>query len=58
LTALFNVWGFFAGIIIIALEIALNKTVTGQSFLYPLIPFNAKALRSLIFRMPINGSKN
>ena len=58
LTALFNVWGFFAGILIIALEIALNKTVTGQSFLYPLIPFNAKALRSLIFRMPINGSKN
>lgn len=58
LTALFNLWGFIAGIIIIALEIAFNKTVTGQSFLYPLIPFNAKALRSLIFRMPINKSKN
>ena len=58
LTALFNLWGFIAGIIIITLEIAFNKTVTGQSFLYPLIPFNAKALRSLIFRMPINNSKN
>ncbi len=58
LTALFNVWGFIAGIIIIALEIAFNKTVTGTSFLYPLIPFNAKALRSLLFRMPIDKSKN
>ena len=58
LTALFNLWGFIAGIIIITLEIAFNKTVTGQSFLYPLIPFNGKALRSLIFRMPINKSKN
>lgn len=58
LTALFNLWGFIAGLIIITLEIAFNKTVTGQSFLYPLIPFNGKALRSLIFRMPINKSKN
>ena len=58
LTALFNLWGFIAGIIIISLEIAFNKTVTGQSFLYPLIPFNGKALRSLIFRMPINHSNN
>ncbi len=58
LTALFNLWGFIAGIIIIALEISFNKTVTGQSFLYPLIPFNGKALLSLIFRLPINKSKN
>ncbi|MBR2867614.1 MAG: spore germination protein [Clostridia bacterium] len=58
LTALFNAWGFLAGVVIIALEIAFNKTVTGQSFLYPLIPLNIKALKSLIFRMPINSSKN
>lgn len=58
LTALFNVWGFVSGLVIIALEIAFNKTVTGQSFLYPLVPFNAKALRSLIFRMPINSNNN
>lgn len=58
LIALFNFWGFIAGLIIIALEIAFNKTVTGQCFLYPLIPFNGKALLSLICRMPINRSKN
>lgn len=58
LIALFNVWGFIAGLVIIALEIAFNKTITGQSFLYPLIPFNGKALRSLIFRMPINSNNN
>ena len=58
LTALFNLWGFIAGIVIIALEIAFNKTITGQSFLYPLVPFNGKALLSLIFRLPINSKNN
>lgn len=58
LTALFNLWGFIAGIVIIALEIAFNKTITGQSFLYPLVPFNGKALLSLILRLPINSNNN
>ena len=39
------------GIIGIAL-IATNKTVlTSKSYLYPLIPFNGKKLKSLLFRV-------
>lgn len=58
LTALLNVWGYVAGLIIIALEIAFNKTITGQSFLYPLVPFNGRALLNLLFRLPISKKNN
>lgn len=52
LTALLNVWGFFAGIIIAIILVATNKTVNGKrSYLYPLIPFNGKALARLVFRL-------
>ena len=51
LTALFNFWGFGAGIFIIILLIATNRSVGGgRGYLYPLIPFNAKALFSILFR--------
>lgn len=55
LTALFNYIGFGVGIVAIILLIATNKTVNGKrSYLYPLIPFNAKALKSLFFRVQKN----
>ncbi|MEE1115623.1 MAG: spore germination protein [Clostridia bacterium] len=54
-TALFNYIGFGVGIVAIILLIATNKTVNGKrSYLYPLIPFNAKALKSLFFRVQKN----
>ncbi|MGM8355765.1 spore germination protein, partial (plasmid) [Clostridium perfringens] len=37
LTSLFNVIGFFVGLIIGIVLIASNKTLTGDSYLYPLI---------------------
>ena len=58
LIALFNLWGFIAGIVIIIVEIAATKTVTGQSYLYPLIPFNGRALASLLLRKPLNIRNN
>lgn len=52
LTALFNYWGFFIGLIGIIALIALNNTVSGERrYLYPLIPFNGKVLLSLFFRV-------
>ena len=52
LTAIFNLWGFIAGVVITGLLIATNKTVNGgKSYLYPLIPFNFRALRSLFVRV-------
>lgn len=58
LIALFNLWGFIAGIIIIVIELAVTKTVTGQCYLYPLIPFKGSALASLLLRKPINNKNN
>ena len=51
LTSLFNVIGFFIGLIIGIVLIASNKTLTGDSYLYPLIPLDWKALKALIFRV-------
>ncbi len=51
LTALFNLWGFASGIIITIILIATNRTISGKSYLYPLIPFNAKAFRRTVLRM-------
>ncbi len=57
LTALFNVWGFIAGVAILVLALAFNKTVSKQSYLYPLIPFNWARLKHLIFRVRLPGSR-
>ena len=52
LTALFDVWGFGIGIAIVLILIATNKTVNKKrSYLYPLIPFDYKAFKSLFFRV-------
>ena len=58
LTALFNFWGFLAGFLITLLLIATTKTLEGRKYLYPIIPFNAKALSNLLIRKSINKSKN
>ena len=52
LTALFNAWGYGIGILLILILLATNRTVGGsRSYLYPLIPFDGKALKSLFFRV-------
>lgn len=51
LTALFNLVGFIAGIIFSALALALNKTISGDSYIYPLIPFSWKNLKRELFRV-------
>lgn len=54
LTAAFNLKGFIAGIIIAFILLATNKTITGKSYLYPLIPFEFSALRRLLFRVKLD----
>ena len=53
-TAIFNLWGFIAGLVIVMLVIAFTVTVTGRGYLHPLIPFNAKAISRLIIRQSIS----
>ena len=56
---LFNFVGFVAGSVGIIVLLISNKTVNGRrSYLYPLIPFNGKALLSLFIRLPKDKLKN
>ena len=50
LTSLFNLYGFIAGIILTIVLLVTNKTVSGKSYLYPLIPFNGKAFIHKVLR--------
>ena len=54
LTAVFDLWGYGFGILGILVLLATTKPMVGKGYLYPLIPFNGKALRRLILREPIN----
>ena len=53
-TAMFDVWGFFLGILGILVLLATTKPLVGKGYLYPLVPFNGKALRRLFIREPIS----
>ncbi len=53
LSAIFSIWGFIGGIIIMLVLIATTEPLAGH-YLYPLYPFNWKAMKHLLFRQPIN----
>ncbi len=53
-TAVFNVKGFIIGTLIVSLLMVFTKTMTGRGYLYPLIPFNGKAMSRLLFRHSIS----
>ena len=50
LTFFFDLYGYIAGILLLIFSIAFNKTISGKSYLYPLIPFNPKAFKKLFIR--------
>ncbi len=50
LTFFFKVWGFALGLLLVLFFVATNKTVTGKGYLYPLIPFNWKAIKAHLYR--------
>ena len=53
LTALFGVWGYLAFLPVPVILLVSNKTLSGgRSYLYPLIPFNGRALLRLFLRLP------
>ena len=53
LTAVFGLAGYMTGILISFLSMLFNRTVSGKSYLYPLIPFDRKQLARRIFRKRI-----
>ena len=54
LVAIGGLIGLLAGLGLIALLLATNRTVTGGSYLYPLIPFDGPALRRNLLRVRMN----
>ncbi|MCL2024086.1 MAG: spore germination protein [Oscillospiraceae bacterium] len=49
-TALGGIWGFAAAFVFELLVLGFTKTISGKSYLYPLIPFDGKALGRLMFQ--------
>lgn len=58
LVALFNLWGFIAGLVITGALISFNATVTGRCYLYPLIPFDGQKLSGLLIRRRLSDKNN
>lgn len=54
LTAWFGLWGYIGGVVICIVAVVSNRTISGKSYIYPLIPFSWKkvAVRMLRMRMP------
>ena len=50
LVYLFKIYGFILGLIFTVILAATNRTVTRRGYLYPLIPFSARAFWRLIIR--------
>ena len=57
LTAAFHVYGYIAGILITILCIVRNKTISGKSYIYPLIPFNYKQFMRRFCRISLPHSE-
>lgn len=58
LTAIFGIYGYIAAILILLISLITNKTISGQSYLYPLIPLNVKKLSRRLLRRRLPGSQN
>lgn len=52
-TAMFDVYGYIFGILLAIAAITFNKSFRGHSYLYPLIPFNARQLLRRFFRVSL-----
>ena len=53
-TAAFDVWGVCLGVVGILILLCTTKPLVGKGYLYPLVPFNGKALLRLLVREPIS----
>lgn len=51
LSEIFGLYGLIGGIILMIIIMARTKTIVGAPYFYPLVPFNWKKLRTLIFRI-------
>lgn len=57
-TGFFDFYGFIIGLLLVFLSAATTKTFGGNSYLWPLFPFDACALKSLLFRCSARRETN
>lgn len=57
LTQWFGIYGYIAAVALLIVSVVSNKTVSGKSYIYPLLPFNPKQLAKRLFRyrLPHSG---
>ncbi len=57
LTAAFGLWGFIGGIVLVLTLIVTNRTISGKSYIYPILPFNGKQILRRFFRVSLPTSE-
>lgn len=57
LTELFGIYGYVAAILILVFSIVCNKTLSGQSYIYPILPLNLKQLAKRFLRLRLPEAK-
>ncbi|MCM1558571.1 MAG: spore germination protein [Butyrivibrio sp.] len=57
LTQWFGLWGYIGGVLLAALSICFNRTVSRSSYIYPLIPFDWKKLKNRLVRRRLPESR-
>ena len=57
LTSIFGLWGYIAAILIFILFMVLNRTISHQSYIYPLFPFDWKKLKNRLIRRRLPGAR-
>lgn len=57
LTQFFGIYGYIGGVVFTTLCIVFNKTVSDKSYVYPLLPFNARQFCKRILRLRLPEAK-
>lgn len=57
LTAIFGIVGYFTAVAILVFSLVSNKTISGKSYVYPLLPFNFKQFTKRFFRLRLPGAR-
>lgn len=55
-TQLFGLWGYIFGVVLSGVLIVCNRTVSHESYIAPLIPFNWKKLKNRLIRRRLPGA--
>ena len=50
LTQCLGLWGYLLGIGVTVFALFTNKTISGQSYLYPLLPLDVQNLKNRLIR--------